>query len=56
MENAKDFCHMSCTLQPNPDQESDNDDEAFVDDIRKAHHRLITIHSDSSGFASSDDD
>lgn len=55
MENAQDFCHMSCTLQST--QESDEDEAVeMVDDILKAHRRLITIHSDSSGFASSDDD
>ena len=37
----------------------EDEDEAFVDDIRGAHHRLRTIHSDhgsSSDFGTSSDD
>lgn len=56
MDNTRDFCHNLALEKP----DSEEEDEAFVDGIRKAHHRLRTIHSDSSGssmdFASSDDD
>jgi len=52
MDNTKDFCH-DLSMEENV---SDEDDEAFVDGIIKAHHRLKTIHTDGSDFASSDDD
>ena len=57
MDNAKDFCYNLAL--PTPTDDSADEDEAFVDGIRRAHHRLRTIHSDhgsSSDFASSDDE
>ena len=60
LDNAKDFCYNLPlpTTTDDSDQKSD-EDEAFFDDIRGAHHRLRAIHSDhgsSSDFGSSDDD
>jgi len=58
MDNAKDFC-ANLALTSSSDEKSEDEDEGVVEDIRRADHRLRTIHSDhgsSSDFASSDDE